>query len=336
MINYLRKTYGAGLDIKIREIRSGRVARLRLMCQVLCDAILRRRDPIYFCSFVSAPFASIAALLRHPRWIYHSQDWILDRPGVASRLERIAIRGAPIVIWNEAHRAEEARKRAGRRGDVLVLPTYLPRTYPVPALSAATRAAIARLAGADPKLMVVIFAGGSYSYSRLSPQLLDAAKTLDTNTVIVFTGPSRLPAEQARPGLIDMGLLDYDDMLEVMASSDVGLLLYDHANAFGHRYQQPGRLTEYLRAGLRLVATPFPDAKRLANTTRFCLVAEGYDVDELGETLRETVKRVRGEKGRGQIRGHAEREMVYDPHAERVVKETCRRLGINSMAGACR
>lgn len=330
LLKFLEAQYGGCVDLTIRRIGTGKLARIYTLWLALLDAAFRRKSVLYFSSFVSAPFTVFAVLFRHNRWIYHSQDWIQDRPGIASRTELWAVRHATIVIWNEQTRASAAMKHAERKAEILVLPTYLPGDYPVPKASESIRREIAQRAGIDSEKMVAIFAGGSYSRTRLSQHLVEAARSLDENTVVVFTGPSRLPAQEHCTSLLDFGLLAYDDMLSVLASCDIGLLLYDHANSFGNRYQQPGRLTEYLRCGLRLIATPFPDAEKLRLRTDFCMLVRGYDVPELSITLNEMVRTARLDvDGRERISSYSKKNMIYDPAAKIVLGEILRRLRLS-------
>ncbi len=333
MVHHLREKYGDSVSLKVRRIDDARGARrgraLRLMVQVATDTLMRRGAVIYFASFASAPFTLPAVLLGHRRWIYHSQDWIQDQGRLPAWLERLAVRHAPVVLWNEANRAAEARRRAGRAGEILVVPTYLPRSFEAPLPSPAIRRDIAARAGVDPDAMVAVFAGGSYSPSRLSAQLVEAIARQDDACVLVFSGPTRPPEGVEQGRIVDMGLLSHDDMLAAMASCDIGMLLYDYAESFGHRYQQPGRLTEYLRCGLRLIATPFPDAERLAGQSDGCMVVQGYDVDELAAVLRESARRVRDTpEARFSIRRRCEEAMVYEPAADAAVAAVTRRFAL--------
>lgn len=329
MVEHLRTVHGDRFELRLRKIPSDRFGRLRLLAMAAYDALFQRGHVLYFSTFLSAPYTIFARLSGHRRWIYHSQDWVQSSPGLFATLELKAARSAPVVIWNEVNRGAKIKTLSGRKNDVVVVPTYLPRTYNVPERSEEMRRTIAQRSGADPDRMVIVFAGGSYSTWRLSAEVVAAAKTLDRDTVLVFTGPSRLPEDVSAPNILDMGLLPYEDMLSVMASSDIGLLLYDYANAFGHRYQQPGRLTEYLRCGLRLIATPFPDAEALADKTEFCLVSEGYSVPDLAESLLEMVRRSRLETPPvEEIKRYTLANMVYETEAELAIKHIAKEFGL--------
>ncbi|KPF63280.1 hypothetical protein [Porphyrobacter sp. AAP60] len=321
LVDFMKQQLPSATRIIERTIPTGRLARLLFAVRVALDALLFRRAVLYFASFVSVVYATIPLWLGHRRYIYHSQDWIADLESLPARLEKRVVKRAPVVIWNEAARAARAKELAGRSDEILVLPTYLPAAHEVPKRCEDIRNQIAELAGASVEDMVIVFAGGGYSVGRLSAQFVEAAVELDRNIVAVFTGATKLPPDCAAPNMIDMGLLPFDRMLAVMASCDIGLLLYDYADSFGHTNQQPGRLTEYLKGGLALIATPFGDARRLASDTAFCTVVEGYDVTELRQVLKHISEQIRsGGISRNEIRNYVASHMAYEPFAIRTLQ----------------
>ena len=328
LVDYLKAQLDQPNEVVVRPIPKSNFARMLLALRVVLDALFQRSALLYFASFVSVTFALIPFVLRHPRWIYHSQDWISDQTGLPAKIEPVVVRHAPMVIWNEPNRAERAKAEAGRRDEIMVLPTYLPRGYAVAARSEATRAEVARLAGVQGQQPIIVFAGGGYSKDRLSDQVLAASGDLDRAIVLVFTGATRVPAHLMGSNVLDLGMLNYDRMMDIMASSDIGLLLYDYRDSFGHRYQQPGRLTEYLKGGLALIATPFPAASAIAQDTPFCTIVQGYDAAEISDALNSMASRIRNNaRINAQIRDYAETEMAYDPHARRVLDAIWEKFG---------
>lgn len=327
LAEFIRSEFGDRSRVVIRTIPTGTVPRLIFAGRVAFDALFHRKAVLYFASFLSVVFASIAAFLGHSRWIYHSQDWIADQPGPPARMEPMVVRKAPVVIWNEPARAERAKEISGRQGGILVLPTYLPASYAVPQRSQKIRDELAAMAGVATDNAVIVFVGGGWSSQRLSPQFLAGLQKADSDIIAVFTGTTRIPDEARAPNVLDLGLLEYDRMLEVMGSCDIGLLLYDYAESFGHRNQQPGRLTEYLKGGLALIATPFLDSRRLEEETDFCLTVSGYDVDEIAVALREMAQRIRSDAVNAKsIREYVGKNMTFEPFAEVVLAEAFGRL----------
>ncbi|MER8680396.1 hypothetical protein [Mesorhizobium sp. M1405] len=152
----------------------------------------------------------------------------------------------------------------------------------------------------------------------MSSTLLLAA--LGRNCIVVFTGPNRVP-EAAPKNVVDLGNQSFDGMLSIMAASDIGVLLYDYRKSFGNRFQQPGRLTEYLRAGLAVISTPFPGAKRIERDLNTFVCVGGYDLQELGQALESLFFRIgEGEVSRERIRIYAEDNLTYEPAADTVYR----------------
>lgn len=320
LVDFLKAEIGDQTCIVVRTIPTGTLARLGLIFRVAWDALLNRGAVLYFGSFLSVIYAAVPILMLHRKWIYHSQDWITDGSGLAAKLEPWVVKSAPVVLWNEPNRAAKAREEAGRANGIFVLPTYLPSDYPVPMPARSIRDDIAKRAGVSADEMVIVFAGGGYSKARLSDQFVKATRGLDDNAVFVFTGATRVPAALTHSKIIDLGMLDYDDMIETMASSDIGMLLYDYRGSFGNRHQQPGRLTEYAKGGLAMIATPFGDSDRLARETKFCLVVEGYSVPELHDALSTMIDRIRsGAAQRSEISQFAARDMAYENFARPIM-----------------
>jgi hypothetical protein len=308
------------VEVIIRTIPTNNLKRIFFALRVALDAILYRGAILYFASFLSVAYAAIPGLLGHRRYIYHSQDWIADAQTILSRLELQVVRCAPIVIWNEPGRAARAKEMSGRKGDILILPTYLPREFFAPERSDRVRQELAKKSGVALEDMIVIFAGGGFSSERLSEQFIEAQKIGCKSTVTVFTGTNRLPDIFAASNIVDLGCLSYEEMFEVMASSDIGLLLYDYANSFGHQYQQPGRLTDYLKCGLAIIATPFLDARRLQAETNFCEVVDGYNVEELSIVLDAMADRITSREVSPELmRKYVDSNMAYEDFATSVL-----------------
>ncbi|MER9200801.1 hypothetical protein NKH74_16510 [Mesorhizobium sp. M0933] len=286
---------------------------IRFVWAVIKKGVFARREVLYFSGFASARYALVAHMLRHPRIVYHSQDWVLDRRDFRAFAEKLVVRSAALVIWNERTRARAAARIAKRAGKLLVVPTYLPLAYPIPEPDAGLRDAIRSRGVSCTESTVIVFAGG-YSDERLSSKLIQAAT--GRNCVVVFTGSHR-PTTSIPPNVVDLGKQSFERMLSIVAASDIGVLLYDYKRSFGNRFQQPGRLTEYLRAGLAVISTPFPAAKRIERDLSTFLCVNGYDIEELGSALDKLSNQIRlGEVSRGRIMRYAEENLSYEPAAD--------------------
>lgn len=318
MLRYLKEAH-SGHRHRVEEIPIPTSWRMMgvigFVWTVIKKCAFARHQVLYFSGFASARYAFLAYMLRHPRIVYHSQDWILDRRDFRAFAERRVVRNAALVVWNERTRARAASRLAKRTGKLLIVPTYLPCTYPLPNPDVGLREAIRNRGISCTDDTPIIFAGG-YSDERLSPTLLQAAH--GRNCVIVFTGHNRVP-ESAPRNVVDLGNQSFERMLSIMAASDIGVLLYDYRRSFGNRFQQPGRLTEYLRAGLAVISTPFPSAKRIERDLTSYICVGGHDIQELGRALERLFHQVgKGGVSRERIRHYAEDNLSYEPAAETV------------------
>lgn len=251
--------------------------------------------------------AALLALLGVPpeRVAYITQDLLGSRAGWWWRsLERRFARRSRVVISNEPHRARllEWAYRLERR--VAVVPTALPRDWPVATRTAQSRALALSAFQNAPADAVVIAAGGPFSPSRCSGEAIRALALLPPRFHLLFSASpagsaARTAAEAAATAAGVLGRvgflprLPHDQTLVVYAGCDAGLLLYAD-DGFGNYCQCPGRLTEYLRAGIAVIASRFPslqsviEAKGLGSTCDQAdpasIAAASAAVGELAET----------------------------------------------------
>ncbi|MEL6660751.1 MAG: hypothetical protein AAFR36_30070, partial [Bacteroidota bacterium] len=215
---YIEQNHADMIHLQRRIIPNDRYAKLLTLLCVIWDTLFHRGSFLYFSSFVSAPFAFLPAILNHKYWIYHSQDWIQDNHNLSSWLERIVVRRATWVIWNEQNRARRAKELSGRKSNIYVLPTFLPRSHTVPEPRPHWRKQLMTKAKIREPNTIIIFAGGGYSKARLSETIVKAMDKVDQNSLLVFSGRERLPADLKSDRVVDVGMLPYKDMLELMAS----------------------------------------------------------------------------------------------------------------------
>ncbi|MER9019311.1 hypothetical protein [Mesorhizobium sp. M0898] len=322
MLAYLKENHSH--EYTIREVKiprgKGVFDQAWTVMKVMHFCLFHREDVLYFSGFVSARYAYLAYALGHRRWVYHSQDWIFDRKDFRAQLERVVVRNAPAVIWNEHIRARAARKVSGRRSAIHVVPTYLPIAYTLPDPCPNLREKIKNNGIQCSDQTAIVFAGG-YSEARMSKYLVAAFEKVDENCVLVFTGSERVPRPWPR-NVMDLGELSYKEMLSVVSASDIGILLYDYKKSFGNRIQQPGRLTEYLRAGLSVISTPFPVAKRIERELDSYICVNGYDVEELRVALKSLCSTVCVRRNnRSRIITYAVDNLGYERAAKKVISE---------------
>ena len=228
-------------------------------------------DAVFFMESSPVAPAAILGLAGVPRSriVYQTQDYLDPaRYPWRARCEGILARRAHLVISNEPERALRIAANYRLPQSPMVIRTALPAAWPTPKPDDALRQ---KLSEGDTKAKLV-FAGGGFSPVRCSAALLDAMRLLPEYYHLLFSGmadtapAARIVHEEAsRYGIADrvhiLGHLSFERLMQVMASCDIGILLYPN-DGFGNYHQAPGRFTEYLRAGIPFVISNFPSLQK--------------------------------------------------------------------------
>jgi glycosyltransferase involved in cell wall biosynthesis len=226
------------------------------------------------------------------------------------------------VITNEVNRARFLKSCYGLP-QIFVVPTLLPRAWPIPSQrDTHRRRLVARLTPERAGSVHLICVGGPVSAKRCSPALLEAMQSLGEEYVLYFSNATSDATRAAveSTGLIHRSIilakLPYDEMLAYMGACDVGILLYPD-DGIHHFYQSPGRLSEYVRCGLPLVASAFPSLELLLLKHDLGRVCDPTSPAAIAAAMREIceVDQETAERRRQRLRTIAERELVYDRHA---------------------
>lgn len=264
--------------------------------------------------------------------IYHTQDYL--QPGrhpAWEFFERRVARRAGAVIVNEANRARCLAGQYGLAREPLVARTALPAAWPVPGRDAALRQRLlARLAappGSGAARLVIHH--GPFSAERCSATAVQAVARLPAEYVLVFTGSdcSGPRAEAARREARSAGIegrtvfverTTFDSALAHVACGDVGLLLYPN-DGIGNYYQSPGRLTEYLRCGVPVVASAFPGFEDLVLRRELGAVCDPESPDSVARAIAGASSRLAGDgPSRERLIRIAATDLAYDAQADRI------------------
>lgn len=280
--------------------RNGLFSFLKTVTRIARALRTSRSGILYVQGAPQTPIAAIACLFVHPQaMIYHTQD-ILPEGG--SRLyaffERRLARQANAVILNEPNRAVHFARHYGLASTPHVLPTYLPSWWPPAAAQSSRRRELLHKAGLrDTGDCRIVVAGGPFDPGRMSHSLVQAFQTLPPNYMLVFTNMEET-GDAARSfrqytqdhawstqRIILLPALSFGELMNVFAAGDIGMLLYPHGST-GHYFQAPGRLTEYLRNGVAVVASDFPGLAKLIRDNDLGATAEASDPNALAMAIR--------------------------------------------------
>lgn len=281
-------------------------------------------------------------LYPHVPILYHTQDFKPLITQLYSRAERVLARCATQVICNELNRAKVMELVHGLRETPAVIRTALPAAWPVPGRDLARRAALLAHLPEDRRSdAVLLAAGGPYMTRRQSQQLIQALAHLDPRYAVVFTGmgpdnPQRAVclSEAQAHGVADrvvlLDRLGYYELLALYAACEIGVLLYCDSD-LANFYQGPGRVTEYLRAGVPFVTSDWPGLELLTLKYGIGEAARSDDPADIARAITvltppdEPARHARADR----LRDLAQTVLAYDHDASAVLGP---RFGVQSSA----
>ena len=147
----------------------------------------------------------------------------------------------------------------------------------------------------------LIIAGGGYNKARCTDKLIKAMTLLPENYILVFTGMNsdskkldefKLKTEirGIAHRIVNLGYLEYNELLTLFSISDAGVLLYKN-DGIGNFYQCPGRLTEYLNAGLKFITSNFTGLELLCCKYNIGIPVNPESTKEIAKGLIELCER---------------------------------------------
>lgn len=265
-------------------------------------ALLRARsgrfDVIYVCGqFMAARAAvTLAGPLFGKRLVYHNADFFDPVAHMwHCRLERRLSRKSWLYINDEYHRGYITQSFYRLDCPVVIAPPNLPSAWPEPQRTVEKRAA---LVGNGPANSFVIMNCGPYTDLRMMPQLLQAFTLLPENFRLAWTGAA-VRKEEVDALLVRYGLgarvvrlprLEYNEMLACAAAADAGALLVAN-NDLGNFFGAEGRLTQYLHAGLPVLASEHTGLENMVMRYRLGLCTDGESPEVIARSLLELQRR---------------------------------------------
>jgi glycosyltransferase involved in cell wall biosynthesis len=149
----------------------------------------------------------------------------------------------------------------------VIIPTYLPSSWPFDEYDNKKRKELLKGFYEDVSKARLIMHSGFFSDLRCSKETLEAIKLLPENYFLVVTGFAKnnekfqrydkiIKSLNIEERIISLSYLDFNELLRIYSVCDIGLLLYKN-DGFGNYFQAPGRLTEFLGNGLRIVTSNY-------------------------------------------------------------------------------
>jgi glycosyltransferase involved in cell wall biosynthesis len=312
---------------------------LRLLARVVSKRLKSRGGTVFYVHNSPICPAAWLGLLGVPprRVIYHTQNFL--EPGRHRHwefFEKRMARRAGHVICNDPSRARFMASHYGLRAVPEVVRTGLPAAWPIPPFDPMLRTLLLDrlgLSGVDQAR--IVFHAGPFSSVRCSQEVIAALALLPPRYGLVFTGaaPGSPAAEAGAAAVRAAGTegravfvepLPFQQLLEHMAASDVGLLLYPN-DGVGNFFQAPGRLTEYVSCGLPVVASAFPGLESVVLKHHLGAACDSASPIDIAAAIQQVCARspaeVAGERER--LRKLAKNDLSFDrdaPRLERIVR----------------
>lgn len=244
------------------------------------------------------PACYIAARLRRKRLVFDAHELPLVQPNLTRWRRLTAIARAVLramaprcdgLITVSAPIAEEIRVRYGGPSATLVrnIPPYLPPM---------TSDRLRTMVGASEARKIAIYQGGLQE-NRSLDVLVRGAKYLDPRHLIVLMGSGesrdRLQSLLDQEGVGDririIPPVPYQELLEVTASADAGLIVYRGAYSLNVQYCLPNKLFEYMMAGVPVICSELDAVAGIVREFDIGVVVPTLDPETVGRVISATL-----------------------------------------------
>lgn len=232
-----------------------------------------------------------AALVYDSHEFFTEQSSLIARPwirGFWRLLEGRLIGQADQVLTVSRSIAAALRQRYGLES-VHVVRNLPPYRAPV----ASDR--IRRRLGLSPERQVVLYQGGFLTDNGLAEQIDAAADFGNAALVLLGDGPCEpaLRRQVAERNLAErvyfIPRVPFQELHEYTCSADLGLCLIK-GTGDSFYYSMPNKLFEYLMAGLPVLASDFPEMRRVVTETACGAVAKPTDTQAVAAAVRELLE----------------------------------------------
>ncbi len=242
-------------------------------------------------SLTARAYLALLGPLFGKKLVYHNPDYYdpFSSP-LYFALEKRFCQKIDLYLASEYHRAYVARAMYRLRCPIMVAPTVLPACWPFPPRDTAVREEMC--GGHDDDAFVLILHGG-FGEIRMVPELFEALRLLPKRFRLVMFDREHRRAEVDRK-LNELGIADrvvrYPRMnvlqlARYTVNADAGVLFYQN-NDLGNFFCWPGRLTEYLGAGLPVIATNHTGLENLVWRYNLGLTTDSTKPTEIAQDIR--------------------------------------------------
>lgn len=222
----------------------------------------------------------------HEFWI--EQSSLVDRPimrGLWSTLEKRLITHVDHVITVSPSIARSLESRYPSLDEVTVLrnlPLYKPREE---------SDLIRQTLGLDVERPIVLYQGGFLTANGLHEQIRAAAHFGDAAFVLLGDGPCETELKDLvrtlglENSVYFISRVPFHQLHSYTCSADLGLCLIKGSGQSFY-YSLPNKLFEYMMGGLPVLASDFPEMKRVVEETGAGTVANPGDVEAISQAVR--------------------------------------------------
>ncbi len=314
----------------------------RLFKQAITIWKLRAKfDLIYLYSPHNLYAMFLGTLFCRKTLVYHTQDFLDPNQYVLkTKFEKILMRHTSKNFVNEINRGMFLKTLYKMKNAPIVIPTTLPKDFPFSVFNEEVRTKWLKKSINEINFTIDLKLGlhiGSFSDKRCSQQLIESLKFLPNNFCLAFTssGKGSDSYEKIKECALKYGVynrifiydyLDDKELMELTAQVDVGFLLYP-SNDIGNFYQSPGRLSEYVGAGIKVVASNFPSLEQTLLKYGFGCVCDPYSTREIATTFK-SICISQNTKHRDNIKKSFQNNFSYELFFNKLLLEINSTLGV--------
>ncbi len=266
-------------------------------------AIFRNESDIVISSRPqSMLFSFISARITGRRFVYYPFELYGEQAAQASRfiitVERVILQlGVDMLITQNTERAHVYHRR-GHKGPVSIVPNYKPRRNST-AMAPDDHGDLRTMIGVSPETRIALYAG-VLGPGRWLDDLAQAALLLPEKRVMVFMGPQKdwwrsheaefTTAAVAAGKLFILPPVPEASVIKWALGADLGIAIYSD-EVLNNIYAAPGKLSDYVFAGLPIVAPALPTIEPLIRDLKIGICFHDPGPEEMAIAINKVLDR---------------------------------------------